>query len=88
MSRSGRLTIAIPRQQLAQLQQIVDSGEHASAAAVVREALRAWLHRHALHAGPHGAARLKQTVQDRLAAMPAEPFERVDLLFDAGDAKA
>ncbi|HEY1750568.1 MAG TPA: hypothetical protein VGG29_04860 [Caulobacteraceae bacterium] len=71
------------------MQQIVDAGEFGSAAAVVREAVRVWLHRRALHAGSHGTTRLARTVQEHLEPAPAaEPCERVDLLFDAADAKA
>jgi Arc/MetJ-type ribon-helix-helix transcriptional regulator len=86
MRRSGKLNIAIPRDQIDQVRRLVDAGEFASSAAVVREALRAFLHRRALHGGPHGATRLSRTLQARLEAL--EPAERVDLLFDAGDAKA
>jgi Arc/MetJ-type ribon-helix-helix transcriptional regulator len=87
MSRSGKISIAVPRQHLAQVRQIVEAGEFNSAAEVVREALRVWLHRRTLHAGSHGASRLSRSVQLRHEA-PVEPQERVDLLFDAGDAKA
>jgi Arc/MetJ-type ribon-helix-helix transcriptional regulator len=88
MSRSGRLNVVLPREELHQIGQIVDAGEFGSAAAVVREAVRAWLHRRALHAGSHGTTRLARSVQERLELALAEPCERVDLLFDAADAKA
>jgi Arc/MetJ-type ribon-helix-helix transcriptional regulator len=86
MSRSGKLSIAIPRDEIDQVRRLVEAGEFASSGDVVREALRAFLHRRALHAGPHGTARLSRTLQARLESV--EPAERVDLLFDAGDAKA
>ena len=86
MRRSGRVSIAIPREQIEQVRHIVEAGEFRSSAAVVREALRAFLHRRTLHAGQHGTARLVRTLQARLESV--EPAERVDLLFDAGDAKA
>ena len=86
MRRLGNLNIAIPRDQIDQVRRLVDAGEFASSAAVVREALRVFLHRRALHGGSHGATRLSRTLQARLEAL--EPAERVDLLFDAGDAKA
>jgi len=86
MRRSGRVSIAIPRDEIEQVRGIVEAGEFASTAAVMREALRAFLHRRALHAGQFGAARLSRTLQARLESL--EPAERVDLLFDAGDAKA
>jgi Arc/MetJ-type ribon-helix-helix transcriptional regulator len=86
MRRSGKLNIAIPHDQIDQVRRLVDAGEFVSSAAVVREALRTFLHRRALHGGPHGATRLSRTLQARLEGL--EPAERVDLLFDAGDAKA
>jgi Arc/MetJ-type ribon-helix-helix transcriptional regulator len=86
MKPSRRLNIAVPRDEIDQVRRLVEAGEYASSAAVIREALRAFLHRRALHAGSLGAARLSRTLQARLDV--PEPFERVDLLFDAGDAKA
>jgi Arc/MetJ-type ribon-helix-helix transcriptional regulator len=86
MRRSGKLSVTVPSDQMDQVRHIVDAGEFASPAAVIREALRAFLHRRAMHAGQLGATRLSHTIEARLDA--PEPFERVDLLFDAGDAKA
>jgi Arc/MetJ-type ribon-helix-helix transcriptional regulator len=86
MKRSRRMSIDVPRDQIEQVRHLVEAGEFASTSAVIREALRAFLHRRALHAGQLGASRLSRTLQARLE--PGEPFERVDLLFDAGDAKA
>jgi Arc/MetJ-type ribon-helix-helix transcriptional regulator len=86
MRRSGKLSAAVPHEELDQVRRLVDAGEFASAAAVVREALRVFLHRHELHGGQHGAARFSRSVQARLESL--EPYERVDLMFDAGDAKA
>jgi Arc/MetJ-type ribon-helix-helix transcriptional regulator len=88
MKRSGKISAAVPREHLSQIRRVVDAGEFASAAAVVREAVRAWLHRRSLHAGRHGAARFSRTLETRLDAPVAEAVERVELLFDAGDAKA
>jgi Arc/MetJ-type ribon-helix-helix transcriptional regulator len=85
---SGRLSLSLTPQQLSQVRRLVDAGEFASTAAVVREALRAWLHRRALHGGEHGAQRLRRSFEARQDFAPAEPCERVELLFDAGDAKA
>jgi Arc/MetJ-type ribon-helix-helix transcriptional regulator len=86
MRRSGKLSVAVPREELDQVQRLVEAGEFASAAAVMREALRAFLHRRELHGGEFSASRLSRTVRARLESL--EPYERVDLLFDAGDAKA
>ncbi|HEX3916034.1 MAG TPA: hypothetical protein VHW60_01760 [Caulobacteraceae bacterium] len=88
MSRSGRISVNLPNTQLAQVRLAVDAGEFGSAAAVMREALRLWLHRRALHAGQHGAARFRRTLEARTDLIVGEPAERVELLFDAADAKA
>jgi Arc/MetJ-type ribon-helix-helix transcriptional regulator len=86
MSRSGKISVALPRQQITQLRDIVEAGEYGSAAAVIREALRSFLHRRDVRAG--GGARFARALQARLDGLPPEPAERVELLFDAGDAKA
>jgi Arc/MetJ-type ribon-helix-helix transcriptional regulator len=88
MSRSGKISVELTPQQLSQVRGIVQGGEFRSAAAVVREALRTFLHRRALHAGSHGATRFSRSLEARQEAMPGEVSERVELLFDAGDAKA
>jgi Arc/MetJ-type ribon-helix-helix transcriptional regulator len=88
MSRSGKVSVGLTRHQLSQIRRVVDAGEFSSTAAVVREAVGAWLQRRTLHAGRLGAARLTRTLQARQEAAPGEPFERVELMFDAGDAKA
>lgn len=88
MRRTDKVSIAVPKSHLTQAKSLVDAGEFESVAAVVREALRAWLHRRTLYAGRHGAAGLKRTLEARRQFVPGEPNERVELLFDAGDAKA
>jgi Arc/MetJ-type ribon-helix-helix transcriptional regulator len=88
MSRSGKISVELTPQQLSQLRSVVQGGEFRSAAAVVREALRAFLHRRALHAGPHGVSRFARSLEARQEAHATEVSERVELLFDAGDAKA
>ena len=64
MSRSGKISVALPRQQITQLKDIVDAGEYGSAAAVIREALRSFLHRRDVRAG--GLARFTRSRQGRL----------------------
>jgi Arc/MetJ-type ribon-helix-helix transcriptional regulator len=88
MSRSGKISVTLTSQQLSKIDRIVGSGEFASASEVVREAVRAWLARRPLHAGRHGAAQFTRSIQARHGPSAAEPCERVELLFDAGDAKA
>jgi Arc/MetJ-type ribon-helix-helix transcriptional regulator len=87
MSRSGKISVELTPQQLSLVRSIVQGGEFRSAAAVVREALRTFLHRRALHAGSHGATRFSRSLEARHETLP-EVAERVELLFDAGDAKA
>ncbi|HEY2708200.1 MAG TPA: hypothetical protein VGI95_09115 [Caulobacteraceae bacterium] len=69
------------------MRRVVEAGEFTSSAAVIREAVRAFLHRRALHAGALGVSRLRRSLQARHEPL-TEPVERVDLMFDAGDAKA
>ncbi|HVN00045.1 MAG TPA: hypothetical protein VMT68_07505 [Caulobacteraceae bacterium] len=88
MSRSGKINVALPPQHLLQLRRMVDAGEFGSTAEAVREAVKTFLQRRALHAGSLGMARFKRSLQARQEAGYSEPVERVDLLFDAGDAKA
>jgi Arc/MetJ-type ribon-helix-helix transcriptional regulator len=87
MSRSGKLSVDLTPEQLSQVRRIVQAGEFGSAAAVMREALKNWLHRRALHAGPHGAGHFARSLEARREAL-VEISERVELMFDAGDAKA
>ena len=88
MRRTGKISVTVTRQQLLQVRRVVEAGEFNSAAAVAREALRLWLHNRALHAGRLGEARLTRSLEARRQLARSEPRERVDLLFDAGDAKA
>ena len=86
MKRAGKISLALPADQASHIRRLVEEGEFPSASEVVREAIRAWLHRRALHAGRLGVERLSRSFEARRD--PPEPFERVELLFDAGDAKA
>jgi Arc/MetJ-type ribon-helix-helix transcriptional regulator len=88
VNRFHKLSVNLPSEQHAQIQRVVDGGEFVSPAAVVREAVRVWLHRRALQAGAHGAQRFSRRLEARHDLAHAEPAERVELLFDAGDAKA
>ena len=87
MRRTTRITVALPLDHLSQVRQIVEGGEFNSPEEVMREALRSWLQRRALHAGLHGAMRLR-SFEVHCDVPDVEPFERVELLFDAADAKA
>jgi Arc/MetJ-type ribon-helix-helix transcriptional regulator len=86
MGRAERITVGLESAEAAQVRHIVEAGEFASAAAVIREALRVWLQRRTLHAGPHGAQRLSRSLAARREPVVSDPVERVELLFDAGDA--
>jgi len=81
MKASGRVSVALSAEQLRQVSQIVQSGEFDSAGEVMREALRSWLHHRTARAG----ARLRRTGR---TFIETQPFERVELMFDAADAKA
>jgi Arc/MetJ-type ribon-helix-helix transcriptional regulator len=85
MSRSGKISVELTPQQLAQVRRIVGAGEFGSASALLREAVRSFLHRRVLHAGSHGVSRFSRSLEAR---QDIDPCERVELLFDAGDAKA
>jgi Arc/MetJ-type ribon-helix-helix transcriptional regulator len=87
MRRSGKLSVEVTPEQVSQVRRIVEAGEFSSAAALMREALRSFLHRRALHAGFHGAGRFGRSLE-ALQESHLEVSERVELLFDAGDAKA
>jgi Arc/MetJ-type ribon-helix-helix transcriptional regulator len=86
MSRSGKISVDLAPDQLTQVRRMVGAGEFASASALLREAVRTFLHRRALHAGPHGTTHFSRSLEARQDL--ADPCERVELLFDAGDAKA
>ncbi len=86
--RRSKLSLSLTPEQASQIRRVVEAGEFGSAAAVVREALRAWLHRRTLHGGEHSSQRLRRSLEARHEFPIAEPCERVELLFDAGDAKA
>jgi Arc/MetJ-type ribon-helix-helix transcriptional regulator len=88
MKRSGKISVAVPREHLIQIRRAVEAGEFGSTAAVVRDAVRVWLHRRNLHAGRHGAAHFSRSLEARREKAHTEPMERVELMFDAGDAKA
>jgi Arc/MetJ-type ribon-helix-helix transcriptional regulator len=83
MGRSRRVSLEIATSDLMQVRRAVEAGEFASTAAVMREALRSWLERRSLHGGHLGVSRFSGSLEAL-----AEPCERVELLFDAGDAKA
>jgi putative addiction module CopG family antidote len=86
--RRSKLSVSLTPQQASQISRVIEAGEFGSAAAVVREALRAWLHKRTLHGGLLSAQRLRRSLEARQEFALGEPCERVELLFDAGDAKA
>ncbi|MFI4935346.1 MAG: type II toxin-antitoxin system ParD family antitoxin [Caulobacterales bacterium] len=91
MKTSGKISVALSAAQLRHVRRLVEAGEFTSAGAVVREALKSWLHRKGEDARRHALieARIRRTFGASRAEAPhAETFERVELMFDAGDAKA
>jgi antitoxin ParD1/3/4 len=73
------LTISLSPQQLARIQQAVDTGAYASNSEVLREALRLWEQREELRMLE--IARLRQAYEEGIASGPAvdgeEAFERI-----------
>lgn len=88
MRRFAKIAVSVPAEQLAHVRRIIDAGEFRSAADVMREALRSFLDRRRMHAGELGARRFSRSLRSRVVQPVGEVAERVELLFDAGDAKA
>jgi Arc/MetJ-type ribon-helix-helix transcriptional regulator len=84
MTVSGKIVVAVEHDQFSLIQRMVAAGEFASPSEIVGEALRTWLHGRG-H-GP-GAERLRDSIR-AWRGQQAEPVERVELMFDARDAKA
>jgi len=88
MRRFAKIAVSLSAEQLAQVRRVIDAGEFRSAADVMREALRSFLDRRRQHAGPPGAQRFSRSLRARSIPPVGEAAERVELMFDAGDAKA
>jgi antitoxin ParD1/3/4 len=72
------LTISLSPQQLARIQQAVDSGGYASNSEVLREALRLWEQREELR--QLEITRLRQAYEEGIASGPAREWDRTSLL--------
>ncbi len=72
------LTISLSPQQLARIQQAVDTGSYASNSEVLREALRLWEQREEMRGLE--IARLKQAYEEGVASGPARVWDRASLL--------
>jgi Arc/MetJ-type ribon-helix-helix transcriptional regulator len=91
MRASGKISVALTADQLGRVWDAVECGEFDSPGAVLREALLAWLDARTEAAGRHAAIsrRIGRSFGGAADGLqPAEPAERVELLFDARDAKA
>ena len=87
MTASGKISVALTAEELSRVRGIVEAGAYDSPADVLRAALRSWLAQRCQDIRPQ-AALGRSFAERRRHVPPAEPLERVDLLFDAGDAKA
>lgn len=87
MTASGKISVALTAEELSRIRGIVEAGVCDSPADVLREALRFWLAERCADTRPQ-AAFGRAFGHRRRDDPPAEVFERVDLLFDARDAKA
>jgi antitoxin ParD1/3/4 len=81
------LTISLSPQQLARIQQAVDTGAYASNSEVLREALRLWEQREELRRLE--IARLRQAYEEGIASGPSvdgeKAFERIGARINAAD---
>jgi len=57
-----KISIALPREMVAQIRQAVETGEYASSSEAVRDALRDWTHKRQLQ--QNGIAELRQLWQE------------------------
>jgi Arc/MetJ-type ribon-helix-helix transcriptional regulator len=87
MTASGKISVALTAEELSRIRGIVAAGAFDSPSDVLREALRYWLAERCADTRPQSAFG-RPFGHRRRGDPPAEIFERVDLLFDAGDAKA
>jgi Arc/MetJ-type ribon-helix-helix transcriptional regulator len=88
MIASGKIRVTLAADQAQRIDEIVATGEFATPAEVVRQALRAWLGQRREDALRHAAIHEHIGRPFGKAPLAPEPVERVALLFDAGDAKA
>lgn len=72
------LTISLSPQQLARIQQAVESGAYASNSEVLREALRLWERQEEMRALE--IARLRKAYEEGIASGPAREWDRGELL--------
>ena len=86
MEASGKFSVTLTADQRRRVWEIVESGDFDTPGAVLREALRAWLE--AREDGERLRPMPRSFARKRHRPPTPEPFERVDLLFDAHDAKA
>jgi antitoxin ParD1/3/4 len=81
-----KISIALPREMVAQLRQAVETGEYASSSEVVRDALRDWTHKRQLQ--QNGIAELRNLWQqaraDKTPGVPAdEVLDRLERMYQA-----
>jgi Arc/MetJ-type ribon-helix-helix transcriptional regulator len=93
MKASGKIVVTLSGDPARQVRRLVEDEAFASPSAVMEEALRFWLQSRSRWVGRKrwAAAYVTRTFAPAEAPPPqsfGEPSERVELMFDAGDAKA
>ena len=90
MKASGKISVTLSGEAARELRRLVEDEGFASAGAVMEEAFRFWLQSRSRWTGRKRwtAAHVTRSFAPALHAPLGEPYERVELLFDAGDAKA
>jgi len=90
MKASGKITVTLSGGSARQLRRLLEDEAFASPAAAVEEALRFWLQSHSRSGGRtrRAANFMKRAFASPRGVPLGEPYERVELLFDAADAKA
>ena len=86
MTASGKISVALTAEELSRIRGIVAAGDFDSPAEVLREALKSWLANRCEDIRPRSG--FGRSFGRRRDDPPPDIFERVDLLFDARDAKA
>ena len=90
MSAVGKIRVGLSASEMRRISDLVASGEFTSPSAVIHEALRSWFRERAEAAWLHGetCASTHRALGDDFTGETWTPHERVELLFDAADAKA
>jgi len=81
MSDIQKISVALTKQQIQAIKDVVASGEYASTSEVVRDALRGWQLREPLRKAE--VERLRKAWAEGLASGPAEPYDIDEIMSEA-----